>query len=107
VGFAVPAEFDHRFQRGRPHRSLGVRFTSPRTDQIIDKGTGVFVAADTANLFDQAGIDRAVAVQSDGTNTRLYVDLNTNGDLNNNDDLAIDFTGDVRAHLTSTGGFIF
>ena len=51
--------------------------------------------------------DRAVAVQTNGATTRVYADLNADGDYTIGTDLAISFNGNVKANLTTVGDYLF
>ena len=53
------------------------------------------VTADRADLFNDAGTDRAFAMETDGTGGagRLFIDLNGSGDFETANDMAIEFTG--------------
>ena len=77
-----------------------------RQAAILDRGTAAFVVSNTADFFDDAGTDRAVAVQTDGSTTRVYADTNGDGNYTLGTDLAVAFTGNVKAFLTSTADYI-
>ncbi len=74
-------------------------FTSPATNAVLDKGTVAtdsFTEVDTANFLDAGGnIDRAMAIQDDGSDTRVFVDANGDGDFSVATDMVIELTGDL------------
>src|SRR5690606_34764438 len=57
---------------------------------ILDKGSGAFVGS-TVDFFLDGATNRAVAVQTDGTTTRVYADTNGDGDYTVGTDLAVSF----------------
>ena len=73
---------------------------------ILNKGSAAYLGS-TVDFFNDAGTDRAVAVQTSGGTTRVYADSNGDGNYTLGTDLAIQFTGNVLANLTSTGDYIF
>jgi Ca2+-binding RTX toxin-like protein len=72
---------------------------------ILNKGNAAYLGS-TADFFNDAGVDRAVAVQANGGTTRVYADSNGDGNYTAGADLAVQFTGNVMANLTSTGDYI-
>jgi len=64
---------------------------------IFDKGDSLnFSELTSSGFFANAGTDYSIAVGSDGTNAMIFVDLNGNGDLDN--DLAIIISGHSNAN---------
>jgi serralysin len=72
---------------------------------ILNKGSAAYLGS-TVDFFNDAGTDRAVAVQTNGATTRVYADSNGDGNYTLGTDLAIQFTGNVLANLTSTSDYI-
>jgi Ca2+-binding RTX toxin-like protein len=73
---------------------------------ILNRGSAAYLGT-TVDFFNDAGTDRAVAVQTSGGTTRVYADSNGDGDYTLGTDLAIQLTGNVLANLTSTSDYIF
>jgi Tol biopolymer transport system component len=65
-----------------------------------------FTAANTVDFFDDAGTDRAVAVEYAGGNARAYVDANKDGNFTAADDMVVQVNGAAPGTLT-VGDFIF
>lgn len=81
-------------------------FASPATEAIIETNPGAFTAADTADFFDDAGADRAVVVEYNGGDARVFVDLDGNGDFSTAGDLVI-VLENVAANSLALGDFVF
>jgi Ca2+-binding RTX toxin-like protein len=73
---------------------------------ILNRGNVAYLGS-TLDFFNDGGIDRAVAVQTDGATTRAYADSNADGNYTIGLDLAIQFTGNVLPALTGTSDYIF
>ncbi|WP_163649481.1 DUF4214 domain-containing protein [Modicisalibacter sp. 'Wilcox'] len=91
-------------------------------DAVLDKsaawGAGVSLNASgdvevtdavAGNFFNDAGIDRGVAVASDGTDSYVFVDTDGNGDFNADGDMVIQLAGgtDTAGAVASVGDFTF
>jgi Ca2+-binding RTX toxin-like protein len=72
---------------------------------ILVRADGAFVGS-TVDFFADGGIDRAVAVQTNGTTTRVYADTNGDGNYTVGTDLATSFAGNVKSFLTNTSDYI-
>jgi hypothetical protein len=63
---------------------------TPADDAIIETLVGPFTASGVTDFFDDGGTDRAVAVEYDGDNARVYVDADKNGDFGTATDVVIE-----------------
>jgi Ca2+-binding RTX toxin-like protein len=64
------------------------------TAAVLDYGlVGSFTEADTADFFDDSGTGRAVALENDGTDTRVFVDTNNDGNFTAATDMVIEVSG--------------
>jgi hypothetical protein len=71
---------------------------STNTSSVFDKGdidgdTAFNTDADVTDFFDESGTDRAIAIENDGTDSRVYVDTNGNGDFDVDSDLTVEVAG--------------
>lgn len=94
-------------------------FTGAADDALLAKTTGVSINAVTGavevtdavagNFFNDAGIDRAVAVWDAGADVYVFVDVNKDGDFSADGDLVIKLTGgaDGAGAVPVIGDFIF
>jgi len=98
------------FASGTDTIDLSAISLSTDTSSILDKGniggdTSFNTSANASNYFDDGGTDRAVAFEHDGTNGRVVVDANGNGDFDTDSDMIIALTGVTTA--PGTGDFDF
>ena len=62
------------------------------TSTILDKGGVCITTTNTGDFFNDNG-NFAVAFEDDGTNTRIYVDANNDGNFTLAADMVIEVTG--------------
>ena len=71
--------------------ALGLTGSTAAVLDYGDVGAGNFTTTDSADFFEDTGpIDRAVALETDGTDTRIYVDTNNDGDFTAAIDMVIE-----------------
>lgn len=94
-------------------------FTGAADDAVISttaaaKGVSVNTSGDievtsaaAGNFFNDAGIDRAVAVVDDGTDTWVFADVNNDGDYSAGADLVVKLVGLTGGTVPVVADFIF
>jgi serralysin len=81
-------------------------FTGSRIADIKETSPASFTGADTLNFFDASGTDRAVAVEYNGGNAHVYVDVNKDGDFTAANDLVISLNT-ITANAFTVADFVF
>ena len=81
-------------------------FTGTAIADIKETSPAAFTSVDTANFFDVAGVDRAVAVEYFDGDARVYVDADKNGDFSAANDLVIELEN-VGVNSLTISDFVF
>ncbi len=81
-------------------------FTGTAIADIKETSPAAFTSVDTANFFDAAGVDRAVAVEYFDGDARVYVDADKNGDFSAANDLVIELEN-VGVNSLTISDFVF
>ncbi len=83
-------------------------FTGQQSSALANKGALAASAVDgstlsTANFFASGGVDRGVAIGTNGGNTFVFIDANKDGDFSATDDAVVQLTGVTDVTLANFG----